>query len=118
MKKRSHPGLAEKIYTLCYRITACRSAAAALALEALTFDDPLRQAIRLSMDDTALPDDDTAATPWDRAFFALSRNERLALLLIDSLHLSTAQAARCAEMPEYELIALVHAARLKLAKNV
>ena len=118
MKKRSHPELAAKVYNLCYRITACRSAAAALSLKALTFDDPIREAIRLSMIETHQPDDDFFDTPWNRAFFSLSRRERLALLLLDNLHLPTAQAARWAEIPEYELISLTHTARLKLTKNI
>ena len=115
MNKLNHSSLAQRVYTLCYRITACRSAAAAIAVEALSCDEPLRGAVRLSLRQSC--ESDTDSPDQEPLLRILSPQERAALLLLDSLHLPPADAARWSEIPEHELIGHAHRARLKLAKN-
>ena len=116
MKRSQLPTTAQRVYTLCYRLTACRSAASLLAARALADPEPLRQDVRLSMTEAAHPDQDSLSSPLDRALFSLPQKERLAVLLLDNLHLSPTSAARWAEMPESELLTCAHRARATLAK--
>ena len=113
MKHPINQVLAQRVYTLCYRITACRKTAAAIAVEALTGNDPLHRAVQLALSRSVQPD---SPLP-EEALFALSQKQRAALLLLDSLHLPLADAARWAEIPEKELLALAHSARNFLINN-
>jgi len=115
MKHSVNQALAQKVYTLCYRITACRSASVAIAMEAMSASSPLRQAVRLALQHCCKPDVPQSAQ--EEALWSLTVEERAALLLLDSMHLPSADAARWAEVPERELLAHAHKARLKLVKN-
>ena len=115
MNHSVNQALAQRVYSLCYRITACRSAASAIAMEAMACSDPLLQAVRAALRHCCKPD--IAQSAQEQALWRLSVQERTAILLLDSLHLPSADAARMAEMPEQQLIAHAHRARLKLAKN-
>ena len=115
MTRPNHPTTAQKVYTLCYRLTACRSAAALLTARALADPEPLRQAVRLSMAEASQSVPDDFASPLERSLFSLPPKERLAVLLLDNLHLSPASASRWAEMPEPELLSCAHRAGHKFS---
>ena len=108
----------ERIFSLCCWMTGSREFALETVQAAAQCANPMEYAVKACMQRCPVDSRETATSSLLAGLRALPQEEAMALLLLDRLHLSLAEAAGLMKAPCHRLRLLHYRARMMLAGKV